>query len=43
MINDSAPKDKGVNFFAAVCTDDSDDYVVIASDEISRITFDPNA
>ena len=43
IINDSAPKDKGVNYFAAVCTDDSDDYVVIASDEISRITFDPNA
>lgn len=43
VINDSAPKDKGVNCFAAVSTDDSDDYVMIASDEISRITFDPNA
>ena len=43
VINDSAPKNKGVNCFAAVSTDDSDDYVMIASDEISRITFDPNA
>ena len=43
VINDSAPKDKGVNCFVAVSTDDSDDYVMIASDEISRITFDPNA
>ena len=43
VINDSASKDKGVNCFAAVSTDDSDDYVMIASDEISRITFDPNA
>ena len=43
VINDSAPKDKGVYCFAAVSTDDSDDYVMIASDEISRITFDPNA
>ena len=42
VINDSTPKDKGVNYFAAVCTDDSDDYVVIASDEISKKLFQPN-
>ncbi len=43
VINDSAPKDKGVNYFASVCTDDSDDYVVIASDEISKKLFQPNS
>lgn len=42
-INDSALKDKGVNYFAAVCTDGSDDYVVIASDEISKKLFQPNS